>query len=316
MSGALELAHQPVLYHEIIHALGPRRGGYYLDGTLGAGGHAAGLLEASAPDGELLGLDVDPQALDLARERLLPFGARAHIVQASYTELQAQLDFLGWASIDGLLLDFGVSSMQLDTPQRGFSFLADAPLDMRFDPRNPVTAADLVNGLPEAELAQILFTYGEERRARQIARAIVKARPVESTGQLAKVVAKANYSQPGRQRMHPATLTFQALRIAVNRELESVENVLPAAVACLAPAGRLAVISFHSLEDRLVKQFMHRESKDCICPPRQPVCTCGHEASIVEVTRRPLRPQEQEMQTNPRARSARLRVAEKLKKKT
>jgi 16S rRNA (cytosine1402-N4)-methyltransferase len=227
--------------------------------------------------------------------------------------MSAHLADLGWEQVDGVLLDFGVSSMQLDTPERGFSFLADAPLDMRFDPRNPLTAADLVNGLSEAELAHILYVYGEERSARRIARAIVKARPIETTHRLAEVVAGASQRQSGRQQIHPATLTFQALRIAVNRELEAIEQVLPSALASLAPGGRMAVISFHSLEDRLVKQFMHQESRDCVCPPRQPVCTCGHKASLVEITRRPVRPQVQEIETNPRARSARLRVAEKLK---
>jgi len=307
------LSHYPVLYKEIIHALQPTGGGFYVDGTLGAGGHAWGILEASDPDGRLLGLDLDPQALELARERLAPFGSRAILVQASYTTLNERLAALGWEAVDGILLDLGVSSMQLDTPQRGFSFMMDAPLDMRFDPANPVRAADLVNTLPEAELANLLFTYGEERRARQIARAIVKARPLHTTLQLAEVVAGAvgRRAAPGA-RIHPATLTFQALRIAVNRELEALQAVLPQAVAALAPSGRLAVISFHSLEDRLVKTFFRRESKDCLCPPRQPVCTCGHQASLSELTRRPIRPQEAEVQNNIRSRSARLRVAEKI----
>jgi 16S rRNA (cytosine1402-N4)-methyltransferase len=306
------LPHHPVLYNEIIHALQPTGGGFYVDGTLGAGGHAWGILDASGPDGHLLGLDVDPQALELARERLAPFGSRAILVQASYVTLSEQLAALDWGTVDGILLDLGVSSMQLDTPQRGFSFLADAPLDMRFDPTNPVRAADLVNTLPEAELANLLFTYGEEQRSRQIARAIVNARPLYTTAQLADVVAGAARKRgaPGT-RIHPATLTFQALRIAVNRELEALETVLPQAVEALAPFGKLAVISFHSLEDRIVKTFFRRESKDCLCPPRQPVCTCGHQATIIELTRRPIRPQAAEMQKNTRSRSARLRVAEK-----
>jgi 16S rRNA (cytosine1402-N4)-methyltransferase len=277
---------------------------------LGAGGHAWGILEASQPDGQLLGLDLDPQALALARQRLTVFGPRAILVQASYLTLPAQLQQLGWAAIDGLVLDLGVSSMQLDTPARGFSFQAEAPLDMRFDPTAPRTAADLVNHLPEAELADLLFRYGEERRARQVARAIVQARPLQTTQQLAQVVAGA--TQSGRPGMHPATRTFQALRLAVNQELEAVEAVLPLAVTALRPGGRLAVIAFHSLEDRIVKQFFRRESQDCLCPPRQPVCTCGHRASLHELTRHPLRPSEAEMQANPRSRSARLRVAEKI----
>lgn len=200
--------------------------------------------------------------------------------------------------------------MQLDTPQRGFSFQKDAPLDMRFDPDNPVRAADLVNTLTETELADLLTRFGEERRARRVARAIVSARPVETTRQLAEVVARVTSS--GRPGMHPATRTFQALRIAVNRELESLEEFLPQAVDSLVTGGRLAVISFHSLEDRIVKQYFNRESKDCICPPRQPVCTCGHRAVLRILTRRPVRPDESEVKNNPRSRSASLRVAEKI----
>jgi 16S rRNA (cytosine1402-N4)-methyltransferase len=302
--------HRPVLYNEIIHALQPHSGGLYVDGTLGAGGHAWGILQASAPDGRLLGLDVDPQALELARQRLSPLGERAHLVRASYTTLAEQLVARGWQAVDGIVLDLGISSMQVDTPERGFSFQVDARLDMRFDPDNPLTAAHLVNQLSEADLADILYRYGEERRARQVAHAIVQARPLSTTRQLVDVVAKATRS--GREGMHPATRTFQALRIAVNHELEGLEAVLPQAVAALQPGGRLAVISFHSLEDRIVKHTFRRESRDCICPPRQPVCTCGHHATLREITRRPLQPQDAEVGENPRSRSARLRVAEKL----
>jgi len=280
-----------------------------VDGTLGAGGHAAGLLAGSEPGGLLLGLDVDPQALSLARQKLAPFGERAWLKRAPYTSLPGQLALLGWDSVDGILLDLGASSMQFDTPERGFSFLADGPLDMRFDPSNPLTAAEIVNEWPEQELVDLLFRYGEEHASRRIARTIVAARPVGGTRQLAAVIERA---QLRRGPHHPATQTFQALRIAVNGELESVEIILPLAVQALGPGGRLAVISFHSLEDRLVKGFFRRESKDCICPPRQPICTCGHKASIKEVTRRPITPTEAEINQNSRARSARLRVAEKL----
>ena len=305
------LTHIPVLYQEILNMLNPQPGGRYVDGTLGAGGHAAGLLEASAPDGCLLGLDVDPAAIELVRKRLEPFAERAFLRQASYTTLPEQLQDLGWRQVDGILLDFGVSSMQLDTAERGFSFQADAPLDMRFDPGQELSAADLVNELPEAELAELIYRYGEERQSRQIARAIVRSRPLETTWQLAGVVAQAAGRQRSGQRIHPATRTFQALRIQVNRELEAVETVLPLAAAALAPGGRLAVIAFHSLEDRLVKEFIRRESRDCLCPPRQPVCTCGHRASLVDVTHRPLQATAEEIARNPRSRSARLRVAEK-----
>ncbi len=280
-----------------------------MDGTLGAGGHAAGLLAGSEPGGQLLGLDVDPQALGLARQKLAPFGERAWLMKAPYTSLPGQLAELGWDSVDGILLDLGASSMQFDSPERGFSFLADGPLDMRFDPSNPLTAAEIVNEWPEQELADALFQYGEEPAARRIARAIVAARPVGGTRQLADVIERVQHRRGSH---HPATQTFQALRIAVNGELESVEKILPLALQALAPGGRLAVISFHSLEDRLVKEYFRRESKDCICPPRQPICTCGHKASIKEITRRPITPTEAEINQNSRARSAKLRVAEKL----
>ena len=280
-----------------------------MDGTLGAGGHAAGLLAASEPGGLLLGLDVDPQALALARQTLAPFGERAWLKKAPYTCLPAQLAELGWDKVDGILLDLGASSMQFDSPQCGFSFLNDGPLDMRFDPSNPLTAAEIVNEWPEQELADVLFRYGEEPASRRIARAIAAARPVAGTRDLAAVIERV---MGRRGPHHPATQSFQALRIAINGELESLEKILPLAVQALGAGGRLAVISFHSLEDRLVKEYFRRESKDCICPPRQPICTCRHKASIKEITRRPITPTEAEINRNSRARSAKLRVAEKL----
>jgi 16S rRNA (cytosine1402-N4)-methyltransferase len=301
--------HRPVLYHEIILALQPKNKGLYVDGTLGAGGHARGILEACAPDGRLLGLDVDPQALALARKTLAPYGGRAHLTQASYDSLNETLREIGWEIVDGILLDLGLSSMQLDTPERGFSFQHDAPLDMRFDPASPTTAADLVNTLPQEELADLIYRYGEERGSRRIAQALVRARPLRTTRQLAAVIESVI---PRRGHIHPATQTFQALRIAVNQELERVENFLPQAVAALKSAGRLAIISFHSLEDRIVKEYFRRESRDCICPPRQPVCTCGHKATLKEISRKPITPGEAEIKANPRARSAKLRVVEKI----
>jgi 16S rRNA (cytosine1402-N4)-methyltransferase len=252
---------------------------------------------------------VDPQALDLARQKLAPFGERAWLKKAPYTSLPEQLAILGWDSVDGILLDLGASSMQFDTPERGFSFLADGPLDMRFDPANPLTAGQIINTWPEWDLADIIFRYGEERASRRIARAILKNRPICGTRQLAAVIESA-LGRHGPH--HPATQTFQALRIAVNGELEAVEKVLPMAVQALGSGGRLAVISFHSLEDRLVKDFFRLESRDCICPPEQPVCTCGHKASIKEIARRPIKPTEAETNQNSRARSAKLRIAEKL----
>lgn len=305
-------AHKPVLYQEVLHFLLPRSGSKYVDCTVGLGGHAEGILEASSPDGELLGLDVDPTALELAAKALEKYAPRFRLVQSSYTTLITQLETVGWQSVEGVLLDLGVSSLQLDTPSRGFSFRADAPLDMRFNPLAETTAADLVNRLPEEELASIIFEYGEERFARQIARAIVVSRPVETTAQLARIVERV----VGRreQEIHPATRTFQALRIAVNKELDEIRAVLPQALEALSVGGRLVVISFHSLEDRLVKTFLQTESRDCICPPRQPLCTCGHRASLKLLTRKPIRPSQAEVEYNPRARSARLRAAEKIER--
>jgi 16S rRNA (cytosine1402-N4)-methyltransferase len=317
--------HLPVLYKTIITALQPRSPGRYIDGTLGAAGHAAGILTEAAPEGELLGLDLDPQALAIAHETLAPFRGRAHIVQASYTTMKDEAAKLGWDAVDGIVLDFGVSSMQLDTPERGFSFLSDGPLDMRFSPNVGLSAADLVNSFSEEELADIIFRYGEDRLARRIARSIVGNRPIHTTKELADLILK---SIGKRERIHPATRTFQALRIAVNGELDSIESVLPIAVSLLrspddvsgrspddvsgTSGGRLAVISFHSLEDRIVKEYFRRESRDCICPPRQPICTCGHKAIIKEVNRKPIEADEEETKENSRARSAKLRIAQKI----
>jgi 16S rRNA (cytosine1402-N4)-methyltransferase len=301
--------HQPVLYHEIILALHPKSPGLYVDGTVGVGGHAHGILEACVPDGRLLGLDIDPQAIKLARKNLAPYGERALLAQASYSSLTEILKGIGWGPIDGMVIDLGLSSMQLDTPGRGFSFQHEAPLDMRFDPASPICAADLVNTLSQEELATLIFKYGEERASRRIAQAIIQARPIYTTCQLAAVIESV---KPTRRRVHPATQTFQALRIEVNRELDRLSEVLPQAIASLKVGGRLAVISFHSLEDRIVKEFFHRESRDCLCPPRQPICTCGHKATLKEVTKKPIVPGENEINANPRARSAKLRIAEKL----
>jgi 16S rRNA (cytosine1402-N4)-methyltransferase len=301
--------HQPVLYHEIIHALHPFSPGLYVDGTVGAGGHAWGILDACQPEGRLLGLDLDPQALEIANRRLSVFNPRATLVQASYVTLLEQMRRQGWQHVNGIMLDLGVSSIQLDRPERGFSFLSDGPLDMRFGPGQPSTAEEMVNTLPEADLADLIWSYGEEYQSRRIARAIAAARPLHTTHELAEVVSRATGGRRGR--LHPATRTFQALRIAVNQELQTVETVLPLAVEALAPGGRLAVITFHSLEDRIVKQFIRRESKDCICPPEQPDCNSQHKASVIDITRHPIVATEEEKVANPRARSAHLRIAEK-----
>jgi len=288
----------------------PRSPGKYIDATVGAGGHAWGILENSAPDGLLLALDRDPQALAIASQRLLVFKDRVTFVHASYVQLLDEMLKLGWQSVDGIVFDLGLSSMQLDTPQRGFSFQSQGPLDMRFDPTQPLDASELVNNLPENDLADLIWRYGEERGSRRIAAAIVRQRPVTTTQQLAEIVSRAMGGQ--RSRIHPATRTFQALRIAVNQELQSVEKVLPLAVSALNPGGRVAIISFHSMEDRLVKHYFRNESKDCICPPEQPECNCDHKATLRVITRHPIVPADEETLTNPRARSARLRVAEKL----
>jgi len=301
--------HIPVLYKEIIHALQPQAGGRYVDGTVGAGGHARGILEACAPDGQLLGFDVDPQALALARRNLAPYEQRIHLAQASYTTLSMQLKQIGWAEVDGIVLDLGASSMQFDTVERGFSFQQDAPLDMRFGPHAVQTAADIVNSYTERELADLIYEYGEDRDSRKIARAIVDKRPLHSTRELVAVIEAVS---PRRgDRVHPATKTFQALRIAVNDELASVEAMLPQAVASLRVGGRLAVISFHSLEDRIVKEFFREQSKDIVNPPYEHIYEVERKAIIKEVTRKPITPSEEEIKDNPRARSAKLRIAEK-----
>ncbi len=308
--GGGQFPHRPVLYQEVIDALHPQPGGKYVDGTLGAGGHAWGILERSRPDGLLLGLDVDPQALALSGERLAEFGSRATLMKASYTSLKQRLAGLGWEQLDGILLDLGASSMQFDTPERGFSFQHDAPLDMRFDPAAPLTASDLVNSWDQTSLADVIFHYGEERKARQVARAIIQARPIETTSQLAAVVARVVRPEPG-SKLHPATRTFQALRIAVNGELDAIEQVLGQAVEALAPEGRLAVISFHSLEDRIVKNALRDFSRP-LRDEMHPMALEIRPAIVRLVNRKPISPTEEEVERNPRARSAKLRVAEKL----
>ena len=304
--------HQPVLYHEVLEVLAPIPGKDYLDGTLGAAGHALGILNAVAPDGRLLGLDLDPEALVIARKRLIDHSHRTIIRQASYKMAPEILKEIGWHKVHGILLDLGVSSMQIDRPSRGFSFMEEGPLDMRFDQTTGQTAAGIVNNLNEEALADIIWQFGDERFARRIARAIVEARPISTTQGLVEVIKNA---VPGyTSQIHPATRTFQAIRIATNRELETLSSSLPGLMDCLEVGGRIAVISFHSLEDRIVKQYFKKESKECICPPEQPICTCGHKASLKILTRKPIRASEEEVSINPRSRSARLRAAEKISK--
>ncbi len=302
--------HVSVLLQEVVGLLQPQPGGVYIDATVGAGGHAAAILEASSPDGRLFGFDQDWHTLALARQNLAAFGNRVDLIHANFRRLGAMAQLHRLPPANGILLDLGVSSMQFDQPERGFSFKEDGPLDMRMNPGYGLSAAELVNTLPEAELANLIYQYGEERHSRRIARAIVKARPVRGTAQLADIVAGAVRSRGSREKIHPATRTFQALRIAVNQELAALEEVLPQALSLLKPQGRLAVISFHSLEDRIVKRFFKQESQDCICPPEQLFCTCQHKAIINIITKKPITPGLAEIELNSRARSAKLRVVE------
>lgn len=304
--------HIPVLRDAVIAGLIPdapiQR---VIDGTLGAGGHTAALLEAGAA--QALGLDRDPAAIALASANLAPYEGRVYIAHASYTDMRDQARRIGWGDgVDAILLDLGVSSMQLDTPERGFAFRHEGALDMRFDPTGADdTAAQLVNKLDADDLADIFYQYGEEHDSRRIARAVVKYRPYTTTKQLADVIEKAVRRDP-RDKIHPATRAFQALRIAVNDELNGVESVIPTALDLLRTGGRLGIISFHSLEDRIVKEAFKLAATDCICPPKVPICVCGHHASARIITKKPITADEAEIAQNPRSRSAKFRIIEKI----
>lgn len=310
---AATFQHIPVLFAEVLAALAPRPGGVYLDGTLGGGGHAAGVLAAAQPGGTLIGIDADPAALAAAREHLVADGippASFILHHGRFGDMQSIAHSYGIREVDGILLDLGVSSYQLDTPARGFSFTADGPLDMRLDPTGGPSAADLVNDLAEETLADLIYRYGEERLSRRVARQIVERRakqPFTTTVDLATVVARA-VGRGKHERIHPATRTFQALRIAVNAELDQLERALPQAVDLLRGGGRLAVISFHSLEDRIVKRFMQARARGCVCPPDLPQCVCGHEPEAVLVLAKSQAPRKDELERNPRSHSARLRA--------
>jgi len=296
---------------EVLAFLSPTPGGIYLDGTLGGGGHARLILEASAPDGRLIGLDRDPEALTKAAEVLASFGDRAVLRHGNFSSAAEILAELGVEGLDGMLLDLGVSSYQLDAPDRGFSFQADAPLDMRMDPTTGITAADVLNGAAAEELARIFREYGEERYARRIARRIVEVRterPLETTRQLAELVRATVPGGRIPSRIHPATRVFQALRIHVNGELEHVSRGVSRGIDLLKPEGRLVVISFHSLEDRIVKRIFQEEASGCICPPRLPVCVCNKTPRVEILTRKVVRATAEEVEVNPRARSAVLRA--------
>ena len=297
-----------------VEALAIRPDGIYLDGTLGGAGHSYEIA-SRLTTGRLIGLDRDEIALAAARERLKPFSDRVTLVHSNFQALSAVLDDLGIAKVDGMLFDLGVSSPQLDDKERGFSYMADAPLDMRMDRSEGLTAYDVVNTYDQESLKRILYTYGEERYAPKIAAAIVKRRaekPIETTLELAEIIRAAMPPQALREKQHPAKRSFQAIRIAVNDELTAVERMLASAIDRLNPGGRLAVITFHSLEDRLVKSAMQEAAKGCICPKEFPVCVCGRTPKVKILTRHPIVADEAELAENPRARSAKLRVAERI----
>ncbi|OGO59771.1 MAG: 16S rRNA (cytosine(1402)-N(4))-methyltransferase [Chloroflexi bacterium RBG_19FT_COMBO_47_15] len=302
--------HKPVLLSQAVEALQAQPGKRYVDCTLGPGGHASAILEKILPDGQLLGIDADPEAINIAKTRLANYTGSTIIVNDNFANLETICRENNFLPVHGILFDLGLSSTQLEISERGFSFQQDGPLDMRFSPIQELTASDIVNNFPDDKLSQIIKTYGEERYSKRIARCIIRNRPISNTLQLASVVEKAIGSRHGK--IHPATRTFMALRIAVNRELENLVKALKQTVNCLDDRGRLVVISYHSLEDRIVKQFMTRESKGCICPPDIPICQCGHMPSLKIISKKAITPSLTEIKLNPRSRSAKLRVAERL----
>ncbi len=308
-----EPRHRSVMVETLLEFLAPRPGGRYVDGTVGDGGHTKAVLEATAPTGRVLGIDRDPAMVARAARRLAPFGERIMLVHGDYRDLARHLTEAGWKEIDGMLLDLGLSSHHLKTSERGFSFMIDGPLDMRYDPAQTLTARVIVNTWAVEELAALFREHGEGRGASRIARAIGQARtvqPLERTGELSELIVSLRGAGAGK--IHPATRVFQALRCAVNEELRDLDSTLEAAVDRLVAGGRLVVISFHSLEDRIVKEIFRTLERGCVCPPTDPVCRCGRAPKVVRLTKRPWRPSAAEVQANPRARSARLRACEKL----
>ncbi len=306
----LELHHRPALVPETLDALDVQPGGRYIDATLGEGGHANAVLRAASPGGQLLGLDADPEAVSVARDRLSGFEQSFLAVNENFRDIRAIALQNSFVPVHGVIFDLGVSSLQLDVETRGFSFRRPDPLDMRFGLDQKTTAADIVNSYTEVELADLIYHLGEDRSARKLARAIVGARPVTTSGELAEIVKNALPRR--RSRIHPATRTFQALRIAVNDELAAIESALEQAVSVLGQGGRLVAISYHSLEDRIVKNFMRRQSSECVCPPGTPICICSHRPTLKLIRRRAVVPTETEIKANPRSRSARLRAAERI----
>jgi 16S rRNA (cytosine1402-N4)-methyltransferase len=313
-------SHTPVLLEETLRYLAVRPGGVYIDCTTGLGGHSARIAEAIGPDGRLLCMDQDRDALELARTKLIANGRRVSFVHGNFRDLAERAAQEGFAEVDGILMDLGISSMQIGRAERGFAFGLDGPLDMRMDPdAGGITAGEIVNTWDETSLADLFYRYGEERMSRRIATSVVRARPLATTWELARAVEQAVGGARGRTQIHPATRVFLALRIRVNGELDSLATGLPQAHSLLGfgpgptDGGRLVVISFHSLEDRIVKQYIRREATDCICPPGLPECRCGHKATLKDLTRRAVQPGEQEIAANPRARSAVLRAAQRIR---
>jgi 16S rRNA (cytosine1402-N4)-methyltransferase len=310
-----KIAHEPVLLRETVDLLALDGGATVVDATLGLGGHTEAMLEAVGPEGRVLGIDRDSQALELARQRLAPFGDAFVAIHGNHSDLLKLLRQNGVFAVDGILFDLGVSSLQLDDPERGFSFRGDGPLDMRMDRGSGHTAAEILATSSEQELRQLIWSYGEERRAGAIARAVVEQRerqPLTRTLELAELVKRVLGPAAQRYRIHPATRTFQALRIAVNREIDDLERLVTEATSVLRRGGRLAVISYHSLEDRAVKHAMKSLAERCVCPPKLPVCGCGRENLLQLMTSKPVRPTTSEIARNPRSRSAKLRVGERL----
>ena len=303
-------SHMPVLLNEAIEGLQPRAGEYIVDCTIGLGGHAVAILKNISPSGKLLGIDADPEALRIAEIKLNEYREAVTLVNDNFANIEAICTKYHFHPVDGIFFDLGVSSLQLDTAERGFSFQHDAPLDMRFDPKQKLTASDIVNTLPQEDLARILREYGEERYSRQLARLIVQNRPISTTTQLAQLVKQVLENK--RSRIHSATKTFMALRIVVNNELHNLASALKQCINILRPGGRLVAISYHSLEDRIVKQFMKREASGCLCPPRTIICHCGHVPTLKLLSRKVIRPTSLEIESNPRSRSAKLRIAERL----
>ena len=310
-----EVGHLPVMLEEVMLALSPHPGSFQIDATVGGGGHAIRILEAANPDGRLLGIDADPRAVERAKRRLSAFGDRVTIRQSNFEAISDVAGESGFDAVDGILMDLGISSQQIDDDDRGFSFRSHDALDMRFDTSRGIPASEVIATYDEAALTSVFKRHGEEPHARRIARTIVAQRvdrPIEMPSQLAELIVSATPSRPGRRRIHPATRVFQALRIEVNRELETLPTALEACLDLLRPEGRLCVISYHSLEDRIVKRFIAQERRGCTCPPDLPVCVCGRQPRLARVGAQPQVPSDREVAHNPRARSAKLRAARRI----